>query len=165
MELDKLETLLERYDAAETTLVEEEQIRAYFEQEHVPEHLKSYKLMFQYVAQAKEERYEKALPVQPKKSLNYRWLSIAAVAVLMLGIYLQVDQLNQKTTLDDLSQDELMAFNRTVEVFSLVSSKFNKGTDNLEVIGLVSSKLNEGAENLTHLKEFNKTTNKIIKSK
>ncbi len=165
MALNNIEHLLEKYDNAETTLAEEAQIRAYFEQEEVPEHLESYKMLFQFVSHTKKEQFTKDVPLQPQRTKVYRRISVAAVAVLMLGAYYQVDHMNQKTTMDDLSHEQLMAYNQTMEVFNLVSSKLNQGTENLEALNLVSSKLNEGAENLNHLKEFNKATNKIIKNK
>lgn len=165
MVLDNIERLLEKYDNAETTLSEEAQIRAYFEQEDVPAHLESYKLLFQYVSHTKQEQFTKDVPVQPKRTKMYQWISVAAIAVLMLGAYFQVTQMNQKTTLDDLSHEQLMAYNETMEVFNLVSSKFNKATEHLDALSLVSNKLNEGAENLSHIKEFSKATNKIINSK
>ena len=165
MALNNIEELLEKYDNAETTLAEEAQIRAYFEQEEVPAHLESYKMLFQYVSHTKQEQFTQDVPLQPKRTKVYRWISVAAVAVLMLGAYFQVNRMNQKITLDDLSHEQLMAYNQTMEVFNLVSSKLNQGTENLEALNLVSSKLNEGAENLNHLKEFNKATNKIIKNK
>lgn len=164
MGLNNLEHLLDKYDNAETTLAEEAQIKAYFEQEDVPEHLESYKLLFQYVTHTKQEQYNKAVPLQPKRKKTYRWISVAAIAVLMMGAYFQVNQMNQKTTMDDLNHEQLMAYNQTMEVFNLVSSKLNQGTENLDALNLVSSKLNEGAENLTHIKEFSKATNKIINS-
>ena len=165
MGLDNIEQLLEKYDNAETTLSEEAQIRAYFDQEEVPEHLESYKMLFQYVSHTKKEQFTKDVPLQPKRTKLYQWISVAAIAVLMLGAYFQVNQMNQKNTLDGLSHEQLMAYNETMEVFNLVSSKFNKGTDHLGAINLVSSKLNEGAENLNHITKFGDVTNKIIKNK
>ena len=165
MALINIEQLLEKYDNAETTLAEEAQIKAYFEQEDVPKHLESYKMLFQYVSHTKQEQFTKDVPLQPKHTKVYRWISVAAIAVLMLTAYFQVNQMNQKTTLDDLSHEQLMAYNQTMEVFNLVSSKLNKGTENAAALSLVSSKLNEGAENLSHLNEYNKATNKIIKNK
>lgn len=164
MALDNIEQLLEKYENAETTLAEEAQIRDYFAQDDIPAHLESYKLLFQYVSHTKQEQFTKHVPLQTKRTKVYQWISVAAVAVLMLGAYFQVTEMNQKTTLDDLNHEQLMAYNQTMAVFTLVSSKFNEGTDNLSALNLVSSKLNEGAENLTHLKEFNETTNKIIKT-
>ncbi|HUH26822.1 hypothetical protein [Gelidibacter sp.] len=165
MGLINIEQLLEKYDNAETSLAEEAQIRAYFAQEEVPPHLESYKLLFQYVSHTKQEQFTKDVPLQPKRKKTYQWISVAAVAVLMLGTYFQMNQMNQTTTLDDLSQEQLMAYNQTMEVFNLVSTKLNKGSAHLGALDLVSTKLNEGAENLVYVKEFNNATNKIIKNK
>ncbi|WP_299390483.1 hypothetical protein [uncultured Gelidibacter sp.] len=164
MALDNIDQLLEKYDNAETTLAEEAQLRAYFAQEDIPPHLESYKLLFQYVSNSQQEQFTKTVPLQSNRKKVGQWVAVAAVAVLMLGAYFQVNQMNQKTTLDDLSHEELLAYNQTIEVFSLVSSKLNKGTENLEAFKLVSTKLNKGAENLNHLQEFNKTTNKLFRN-
>lgn len=160
-----IEELLEKYDNAETTLAEEAQIRAYFAENDVPAHLESYKIMFDYVSHTKQEQFTKDVPLQPSRTKWYQWISVAAIALLMLGAYFQVTQMNQKTTLDDLSQEQLMAYGQTMEVLNLVSTKLNKGSAQLDALNLVSSKLNEGAENLIYVKEFNKATNKIIKNK
>lgn len=165
MALINIEQLLEKYDNAETSLAEEAQIRAYFAQEDVPAHLESYKPLFQYVSHTKQEQFTKDVLLQPKRKKTYQWISVAAVAVLMLGTYFQVNQMNQTKTLNDLSQEQLMAYNQTMEVFNLVSTKLNKGSAHLGALDLVSTKLNEGAENLVYVKEFNKATNKIIKNK
>lgn len=165
MALINIEELLEKYDNAETSLAEEAQIKAYFTEADVPPHLESYKLLFDYVSHTKKEQFTKEVPLPPKRTKLYQWVSVAAIALLMLGAYFQATQMNQKTTLDDLSHEQLMAYNQTLEVLNLVSTKLNKGTDHLGALNLVSSKLNEGAENLVYVKEFNKATNKIIKNK
>lgn len=165
MALINIEELLEKYDNAETSLAEEAQIKAYFAEEDVPPHLESYKLLFDYVFHTTQEQFTKEVPLQPKRTKLYQWVSVAAIALLMLGAYFQVTQMNQKTTLDDLSHEQLMAYHQTLEVLNLVSTKLNRGTDHLGALNLVSSKLNEGAENLVYVKEFNKATNKIIKNK
>lgn len=162
MALHNIEQLLEKYDNAETTLAEEAHIKTYFAEENVPKHLEAYRLLFQYVSDSQQEHFTKDVPLQPKRKKVYQWASVAAVAVLMLGAYLQLNQMNRNMTLDDLNHEELLAYNQTMEVFSLVSSKFNKGTDNLGAFKLVSYKLNEGAENLKYLKEFQNTAKNII---
>lgn len=163
MVLSDIEQLLKKYDNGETTLEEEAQIRVYFETAKIPVHLEPYKLLFSYVAQAKQEQFTKHVMLKPKRRGWYRWMAAAAVVVILLGGYWQMRQMNQKITLDDLTQEQLSAYNHTLEVFNLVSSKLNKGTTNLNALNLVSSKLNEGAENMAHIETFNKTTNKIIK--
>lgn len=157
MELDNIERLLRKYDNAETSLAEEEQLRVFFNQPDVPAHLEAYKLFFQYVSHSKKEHFKQELNMQPRRSKRFQWIAVAAVAVLVLAAYIQVDRMNQKATLADLNQEELMAYHQTMEVIHLVSTKFNKGTNKLQAIELVSNKLNEGAENLIHLKDFSTT--------
>ena len=92
MELDRIEKLLEKYFEATTTVEEEETLRHYFSQEKVATHLERYTYMFNYFSNAKEERFTKKVPLAQKGNRSrknfYRWLSVAAVAVLMVGVYL-----------------------------------------------------------------------------
>lgn len=164
MELNELDQLLEKYDQAKTTLTEEEQLRAYFETAEVPAHLEPYKALFQYLNHSRQERFAKALPLQKQRRSWYWWGAAAAVAAILMTAYFQQGKMEQKISLDTLSQEQLIAYNQTLEVFNLVSSKLNRGANSLKAIGLVSSKLNEGAENLEHLRVFAETTNKVIKN-
>lgn len=162
---NKIEALLEKYDNGETTLQEEQQLRVYFTQEDVAPHLESYRSLFQYFAQTKNEQLSEDVQLFPKANTiktytMYKWLSVAAIAVLMIGFYFQT---NQKRGIEDLSQEELLAYNQTMEVLSMVSTKFNNGKETLGVLNLVSEKLNEGAENVQYINEFSKATDKLIK--
>lgn len=162
---NNIEELLEKYDNGETTLQEEQQLRVYFTQDDVAPHLESYRILFQYVVQTKNEHLREDIQLFPKanatkKYTMYKWLSVAAIAVLMIGFYFQT---NQKRGIEDLSQEELLAYNQTIEVLSMVSTRFNNGKETLGVLNLVSEKLNEGAENVQYINEFSKATDKLIK--
>lgn len=162
---NKIEALLEKYDNGETTLQEEQQLRVYFAQEDVAPHLESYRSLFQYFAQTKNEQLSEDVQLFPKENATknytlYKWLSVAAIAVLMIGFYFQT---NQKRGIEDLSQEELLAYNQTMEVLSMVSTQFNNGKETMGVLNLVSEKLNEGAENVQYINEFSKATDKLIK--
>lgn len=161
MVLNNIEKLLEKYDNGETTLQEEQELRAYFAQEKVAPHLESYKVMFQYFSKTKQEQFTKDVPLKPKKNNVYKWISIAAVTVLMMTAYFQM---NQKTTLDDLSHDELVAYNETVKALNLVSSKLNQGASSLIVLDFASNQFEESEEQFNKISEFSKTTNKIFKT-
>jgi len=167
MVLDNIEKLLEKYDKGETTLQEEQQLKHYFTQETVAPHLEVYKPLFQYFLITKKEQFTKDIPLNPdsyrdKKTYSlYKWISVAAVAVLMFGIYSQV---NNSRSLSDLSDEELYAYNQTMEVFHLVSSKLNKGSENMNVLNLLSSNFSKGADNFDYVSEFSKTTNKFFKN-
>ena len=162
---DNIEELLEKYDNGETNLKEEQQLRAYFAQDDVAPHLESYRVMFQYFSNTKEETYTKELPLSTKKrSYVYQWISVAAVVVIMFGIFTQFNDNNPKT-FDDLSQEEQLVYNQTKEAFNLLSSKFNQGASNVSVLGVVGEHFDKGVEKVEYINEFSKTTNKFLKKK
>ncbi|MDV7138540.1 hypothetical protein R3X28_06620 [Maribacter sp. TH_r10] len=135
MELDRIEKLLEKYLEGSTSIVEEKELRAYFAQENVAAHLKQYAPMFQYFSIAKEERYTKELPLK-KRNINYKWLSIAAMAVLLFGIYFGKEYQEKK--------EAEYAYNETKKALTLLADNFNKGT-----------------EKVAYLNEFENTKQKI----
>lgn len=158
-----IETLLEKYDNGETSLKEEQQLRVYFSQNNVAPHLESYRIMFQHFANTKQETFTKDVPLQTKKrSYIYQWISVAAVIVIMFGIFMQFNGDDQKT-LNDLTEEELLAYNQTKEAFNLLSSKFSEGTSNVSVLGIVGNQFDKGSEQVEYVSEFSKTTNKILK--
>ena len=164
MVLTKIEQLLEKYDNGETTLQEEQQLKNYFSQETVAPHLEMYQPIFQYFIQTQKEQFTKDVPLEPKKTINlYRWIAVAAVAIFMLGIYIVVG--NESKTLDNLSSEEQLAYNQTIEAFSILSSNFNKGKENMNALGLMSNSIEKGTQKITYLNEFTRTTNKIFKNK
>lgn len=141
MELDKnIENLLEKYFEATTTVTEEEALREYFAQESVATHLEQYRPMFNYFSKAKEEQYTKQVPLNTRRKFNYKWISVAAVAVLFLGLYFGPDQYQDY---QDRREAEL-AYQQTKEALNLLAVNFGKGT-----------------EKMTYLKEFEATTSKI----
>lgn len=141
MELDNIEILLEKYFDATTTAAEEEVLRTYFLTENVAPHLEHYVPMFNYFSVAKEERFTKQVPLASKK--NYlKWASIAAMAVLMVGLYFYLPSPTPVTLTDAYTEEEIAS---AQEAFALLALNFNKGT-----------------EQLYHLEEFEKTTNKFL---
>jgi len=142
MEFDNIEKLLEKYFEATATAAEEESLRMYFSSKDVSPHLAQYAPMFQYFAKAKEERYTKSLPLQPKRTI-YKWLSVAALALFAVGVYF-----NTRPSLAPESLEEVYTAAEIAsaqEAFALLAMNFNKGT-----------------EQLYHLEEFEKSTNKFL---
>jgi hypothetical protein len=135
MELDRIEKLLEKYLEASTSVAEEKELRTYFSQESVPTHLEQYAPMFQYFSLAKEERFTKQVPLKTR-GFNFKWASVAAVAVLMFGIYFGNEYQKQK--------EAEFAYNETKKALSLLASNFNRGT-----------------EKVAYLNEFENTKQKI----
>ena len=141
MELDKnIEKLVEKYFEATTTQAEEETLQAYFTQESVAAHLVQYKPMFTYFSIAKNEKYTKQVPLKPRRKFNYKWTSVAAVAVLFFGTYFGIGKYQDY---QEQKQAEL-AYEQTKEALLLIAANFNKGT-----------------EKISYLKEFEATTAKI----
>ncbi|SHI83835.1 hypothetical protein SAMN04487911_106128 [Arenibacter nanhaiticus] len=139
MELYNIEKLLEKYFEATATVAEEEMLRSFFLQKNIPEHLQQYAPMFQYFAVEKEERFTKDLPLKPKRKF-VKWVSVAAVAVLVAAINITVPK---STALEsEYTQEEIAS---AQEAFKLLAYNFNKGT-----------------KQLGYLEEFQKTTDKFL---
>jgi len=130
MELDKIEKLVEKYFEATTTVEEEEALKRYFSQEKVAAHLGYYAPMFSYFSKAKEERFTKQVPLAQKGDSSrknlYRWLSVAAAAVLMLGIYFGKSYQDEKQL--QRRQAEY-AYNETKKALDMLAENFGRGTE------------------------------------
>ncbi len=162
MVLARIEELLEKYENGETTLNEEQQLKDYFSQETVAPHLEMYKPMFNYFLVNKQEQFTKDVPLKTKRTFNYKWISVAAVAVLMIGIYLTkepiVDSYNEYAYgTYDKPED---ALNEVSKQLAMISSHFNKGTQAVGYLG----KVDEGTATLGYLNEIENTTSIIFKN-
>jgi len=124
MESDNIEKLLEKYFEATATVAEEETLRTYFSQESVATHLEQYAPMFQYFSKAKKERYTKQVALKPRRNYT-KWLSVAAVAVLMIGIYFGNDYRERQLE----REKALMAYNETKKALNLLTENFERGTE------------------------------------
>ena len=76
MELKQIETLLESYELGETSLVEEAQLKVFFNSPDVPNHLEHYRVMFQYFSKVEQQTFDADLPL--KRTISYfKIISIA----------------------------------------------------------------------------------------
>ncbi|MDP5201165.1 hypothetical protein [Flavobacterium sp. DG2-3] len=152
MELNKIEDLLAKYFQGETSIAEENQLKKYFSSPDVAQHLEQYKPMFGYFSQAKEQKSTYEIPLQSKKR-NLAWLSIAASAVLLLGIgtYFFVSEQNNTTAV--ASQTELGTYDNPEEAL--------KATQ--KALALLSNNVNVGIESVQYIKEYEQSKNKIFK--
>lgn len=153
MVLNSIDKLLEKYENGETSLKEEQVLKNYFSQDNVAPHLEHYKPMFAYFLGNQQEQYTKALPLKTKRTFNYKWLSVAAVAVIMLGVYF-----SQPKDLGTIEDPEL-AFNEVSKQLAMISSHFNKGTSAVNYL----DEVNKGASTLNYLNEIENTTSIIFK--
>ncbi len=126
MESDNIEKLVEKYFEAATTVAEEETLRAYFSEKSVAPQLEQYAPMFQYFSSAKEEKFTKQVPLDTiasvtKKRFNYKWLSVAAVGLLMFGIYFGKSYQEKR--------EAEFAYQETKKAMNLLAQNFNRGTE------------------------------------
>ena len=163
MVLNNIEQLIEKYNNAETTLKEEAQLKAYFLSDDVAPHLEHYKPMFQYFLQSKKEQYTKDVPLNTKKTKLYQWISVAAVAVLMLGIFIPNWNSGPKT-LADYTPEEQKLYLETKQALSLISENFNEGLLGMNALDMAGENLNKGIEQANYIAVFSNTTNKLLKN-
>ncbi len=156
MVLNNIEKLLEKYENGETSLKEEQQLKHYFKQETVAPHLEMYKPMFAYFLVNKQEQFTKDVPLKTKRNFNYKWISVAAVAVLMLGFYFGTSFTDKLGTYEDPQ----LAFNEFSKSMEMISTKFNTGASTVGYL----NEVNKGTSTLGYLNEIEKTTSIIFKT-
>lgn len=151
MEFSKIEDILEKYFQGETTIAEEKQLKEYFSSPNVAQHLEQYKPMFGYFSQVKEQKLTQEIPLQTKKR-NVAWLSIAASAVVLLGIgtYFYT---SEKNTAPVVAQSELGTYDNPEEALAATQ----------KALALLSNNVNVGIESVQYIKEYEQSKNKIFK--
>ncbi|WP_282136140.1 hypothetical protein [Seonamhaeicola maritimus] len=158
MVLDNIEKLLEKYENGETTLKEEQVLKNYFSSDTVAPHLEMYKPMFEYFLVNQQEQFTKDVPLKAKRIFNYKWISVAAVAVLMLGFYFNqpADDCNELGTYCEPEQ----ALEEVSKQLAMISNHFNKGT---QTVGYLNE-VDKGTSTLGYLNEIENTTSIIFKN-
>lgn len=149
MELNKLESLLKKYEEGDTTLAEEKQLQDHLSSEETPAHLRAYKIIFAYAANEKKRTYPGNLQLTSNKR-QFFFIGIAASILLAIGIFFwqnnSVEEMPQQHNLGTI-EDPQEAYQKTKEALQMVAEVFNAGREDLE-----------------YLNEFNKTKNKFIKN-
>ena len=152
MEYKDIEALLEKYFEGETKLEEEAELRAFFREADVPQHLEKYRSMFNMFSEEQavtlpetfESRLDKAIldteADENKRgngtifSLPRRLVQAAAIALLIIAGVSVIWQLQQKQTQPQTAMQETYdnpeeAYKTAREALLMVSEKLNKGTD------------------------------------
>lgn len=157
MVLNNIEKLLEKYENGETSLKEEQVLKNYFSSDTVAPHLETYKPMFDYFLVNQQEQFTKDVPLKTKRTFNYKWISVAAVAVLMLGIYF-----GKSINNSDLGtyEDPQLALNEVTKSLEMISKSFNKGTSTVGYL----NEVNKGTSTLGYLNEIDNATRIIFKN-
>ncbi|HET8737204.1 MAG TPA: hypothetical protein VFM69_11450 [Pricia sp.] len=159
MESHKIEQLLKKYFEATTTVSEEKALRTYFSQDKVAEHLERYTPMFRYFSDAKEEEFNKKVRLAPDVRVLKRpwmgWVAAAAVVLLSVGVYFNLDTFSSAGQLPSdgsLSATESLEEEYTQE--EIASAQ--------EALSLLAINFNKGTEQLSYLQEFEKNTDRFL---
>lgn len=136
--MESIEKLLEKYFEAETSLHEEEQLKAYFSGEEVAPHLVQYASLFGYFEQSKRELAPEITFKKPSKAIYIRWVSVAAVLIIGFSIYFNYQQKQQQKQAE-------VAYQQAKEALEMLSANFNNG-----------------AKELAYLEVFEQTKSKIF---
>lgn len=158
MELAKIKIVLERYFEGETSLQEEQQLRDFFQNEDVPEHLAPYKALFKGFTLAQQEKSTREVVLPKPGNGKPVWIwSIAASLVVALGIgsmlFYQNNGLTQK------EQEALAAYQEAKQTMLLLSENLNKGASKMDYLSTFA----ESTSNMKYINEFSKTKNKFLK--
>ena len=132
MESGQIEILLEKYFNAKTSIAEEKQLKMYFSSPDVAPHLEQYRPMFGYFAQSGTQQYEKALPLQPRKKYT-GWLSVAASAVILLGVFTFINRQPEQEDLGTFEDPEI-ALQETQKALTMLSENVNKGVSSMSYL-------------------------------
>jgi len=148
MVLDKIEKLVQKYFEAQTTIAEEQELKDYFASADVAPSLEHYKPLFSYAVQAKKEQFNATIILKAKKRNRVVWLSVAASAVVFLGVGLFTFDSYTQTKAQDLGtiEDPEVAFRETQKALNMISKSVNKG--------IVS---------MSYLNEYEQSKNRIFK--
>lgn len=136
--MESIEKLLGKYFEAETTVQEEQQLKAYFSGKEVAPHLAQYAPLFGYFEQSKREPSPEIVFKKPSKTGYIRWMSVAAVLVIGFSIYFNYQ--NQQEKQADV------AYQQAREALEMLSENFNNGAKEmayLEVFEQTKSKIFE----------------------
>lgn len=147
MELNKIEQLLDKYFDAETTVVEEQQLKAYFASGNVAPHLEQYSDMFGYFNDQDNATYSRPLVFEQKRDYR-KWISVAASVLLLAGMVTWFSE-----TGNTPNQQELGTYDNPEQAFQETQKALN----------MLSKNVNVGVEGMSYIGEYEKTRTSIFK--
>ncbi|WP_456314933.1 hypothetical protein [Pseudomonas shirazensis] len=152
MELNRIEDILAKYFQGETSIAEENELKEYFSSSNVAQHLEQYKPMFGYFSRVKQQKSTQNIPLKTKKR-NVAWLSIAASAVVLLGIGTYFYESDKEDAAPVVAQSELGTYDDPEEALAATQ----------KALALLSSNVNVGIGSVQYIKEYEQSKNKIFK--
>jgi hypothetical protein len=151
MDYVNIKVLLDKYWEGETSIAEETTLREYFNQPDIADDLKDIQPMFQYFKAEKGLRIQNEdfdaqilaqiepttiRPMRTRSRIVSMITRVAAVVLLLLSVYIAYDQTQSDSgemastelSLEDLTEEERLAFEQTKFALAFVASKLNKGS-------------------------------------
>jgi hypothetical protein len=177
MDLDNIDSLLQKYWNAETSLEEEQQLREFFAREPVPENLKETASLFRYFEQQKrlgvdDLAFDRELKKKLKPAGKVINLSMVQVARIAAGLFVVVAATffireeikkaypEEPTAEEDTYSDPKVAFEETKKALMMISKSFNKAqkeASKINVFNEATDKMHE--KPVVEDKETEKKTN------
>jgi hypothetical protein len=185
MKPDKIENLIKKFYAGETTTDEEAILRDYCEQENVSANFQETSDYFNFLQAEKEleldstfdERILQSIDLKEEKPATIKMWSVgissaAAVILVFLMVWFGTDLLQPKEVYGTIS-DPSLAFHETQKVLATVSKKMNKGLqpaekavkkvdNNIKRVGDFK-KMDQALENAKSIRKIDKASN-LLKS-
>ncbi len=160
MDSKRIETLLEKYWDAETSLEEELELHQFFQQTDIPEKLKETAELFRYFQTEKMRTLNETFDVAGTKRIGQRqggkivsmsnWFQIvrvaAGVVVVVAAVYLIGHEVRKSSPgeITDTESDPKLAFEQTKKALLMISKNFGKAQQEASKINL----LNEAEEKI-----------------
>lgn len=169
MDSDKINSLLDKYWACETTLDEEKELREYFEQGEFPEQLRETSHLFRYFSETRSNAISDvsfdrqvidriSAGKQGKvRRLFFNTMRIAAgVAVLVVATFLVRNEIRNNNPEDvaDTYSDPKIAFEETKKALMMISKSFGTAEEEAKKINLFNE-----AQEVVRKKDENSSTN------
>jgi hypothetical protein len=174
MDTGQIKSLIDKYFEGNTTLVEEQQLRDYFNGDHeIPDVLapaKNHFLLLDPASEYSQDIQRLKLKIsnlidnqnfvlnQPQRSHTLRWLFAAATVAILIGIAGMITYQKHKHASADTFSDPRIAYEEAKNTLLFVSSQMNEGIEPLSHV----EKINIGAEKIQSLEKIN-TSFGIIK--
>jgi hypothetical protein len=154
MDSKHIEELLEKYWNAETTLEQEQELRAFFQSNNVPENLSEAAMLFRYFETEKSKKLNENFDADVTKKLKQRqggkivpmtnWFRIARVAagivVVVAAVYLVGQEVRKRNPNEvaDTESDPKLAFEETKKALLMISKNFHKAQKEASMINLLN---------------------------
>ncbi len=140
MEYLNIKKLLDKYENGTTSIAEENSLRSYFKQEHIPPELEVYRPLFNYFQEAQNEKFNKEIVLKtPKPMYKYLKYSVAVAATLIVLVGVSINNKALSTTqLGTIEQPEV-AYKEVVKSLKMISEHLNKGTKSVAYLNTIEN--------------------------